>query len=181
MGGMIRNAFIRLVSGAGILGLAFGCASAAAPVIVPGTGEATITRGALRAIEARWRDVELGRPPASACAGTAETSAPLVRGDFNGDGLEDVALWIAAEGTPHLVAALAMLDGRATVVEVGDGATLDGVAALEIGPRGTAYRTSSLTIDFFYGADTVVTRACDGSRTAWFWTGGSFGRQSLAS
>jgi len=159
--------------------LVVACASATAPVAVPGPGDETIPRGALRALEARWSRVELGSSISATCPGTSGAPVALVRGDVNGDGTEDIVLWMTAGGTPRLVAVLARLDGEYTVAEVGDG-SVTGPTTLEIARRGTAYRLASLTIDFFFGTDTVVLRACDGIRTAWFWTGGTFQGQPLA-
>ena len=51
---------------------------------------------------------------------------------------------------------------------------------LEVGRRGTAYQLASLTVDSYFGIDTLVLRACDGSRTAWFWNGSTFEAQPLA-
>lgn len=163
----------------GLVGVAAACASAARPVALPGAGDATITRGAVRALEARWDRVELGSPISATCPGTPGPPATHVRGDFNGDGTDDVVLWVTAAGTARLVALFARLDGEYTVVEVGNAATVPS-GSLEVGRRSTGYQLASLTIDSYFGLDTVVMRACDGTRTAWFWTGGTFQAQPLA-
>jgi hypothetical protein len=163
----------------GLVGAGAACANAARPVAVPGAGDATITRGAVRALEARWDRVELGRSVSAICPGAAGPPAPLVRGDFNGDGTKDVALWVTTAGVPRLVALFARLDGEYTVAEVAD-TTAVASGSLEVARRGTSYQLASLTIDAFFGLDTIVLGACDGTRTAWFWTGGAFQAQPLA-
>jgi hypothetical protein len=129
-------------------------------------------------LTARWSRVELGDARDLSCPGAATTPAPLVTGDFNGDGTEDVALWISAAGTPRLAALFARLDGEYTAVEAGDPA-LVGSSMLEVARRGTTYRLESLRSGAYFGLDTVALRGCDGARTALFWTGESFDAQRL--
>ncbi len=171
--------FLRVVVILGLLSAAAACASTSSPVAVPGAGEAAITRGAVAALEARWDGVELGSSRSATCPGVSGAPVPLVRGDFNGDGAEDVVLWVTTSGTPRLAALFARLDGEYTVAEVGEAAAV-GSSALDVARRGTTYQLTSLTVDSFFGVDTVVLRACDGTRTAWFWTGQTFQAQSIA-
>lgn len=160
--------------------LAAACASATSPVALPGDSDATITRGAVRALQSHWSGVELGSSRSATCPTTSGAPTTLVRGDINGDGLEDVVVWVTVNGTPRLAALLARLDGRYTVVEVGGDQVGGAPVMLELGRRGSGYRPAAMAIDFFFGADTVVLRGCDGARTAWFWTGDAFQAQPLA-
>lgn len=176
---MIIPRFIRLVTLMSLPALAGACGSADRPVALPGGGDATITRGAVRALRSHWSGVELGSSQSATCPATSGAPTPLVRGDINGDGVEDIVLWVTAGGTPRLAALLARLNGEYSVVEVGDGPAGE-PATLELGRRGTVYRPASISVDFFFGADTIVLRACDGARTAWFWTGDAFQPQPLA-
>jgi hypothetical protein len=161
----------------GLVGGFAGCASATAPVVVPGAAEATIPRGAVRILEQRWGPIELGSSMSATCPGVSGAPATLVRGDFNGDGVEDFAVWVTAGGTPRLAALFARLDGEHLLAEVGEGRPA-GPVMLEVARRGTAY--TSPTVESFYGVDTLVLRGCDGTRTAWFWTGASFQPQTVA-
>jgi hypothetical protein len=163
----------------GLLSAATACASATRPVALPGAGDVTITTGAVRALEARWDRVELGSSVSATCPGTTGPPPVHLSGDFNGDGTEDVILWVTTAGTPRLVALFARLDGEYTAVEVGDTASVAS-GVLELGRRSTSYQLASLTVDSYFGLDTVVLRTCDGARTAWFWTGGTFEAQPLA-
>jgi hypothetical protein len=173
------NRFILTMLTVGLAGVAAACASDARPVALPGPGDGAITRGAVRALEARWDRVELGSSISATCPGTPGPPATHARGDFNGDGTDDVVLWVTTGGTSRLVALFARLDGEYTVAEVGDAAAVPS-GNLDVARRGSGYRLASLTIDSYYGLDTVVMRACDGTATAWFWTGGTFQAQPLA-
>lgn len=171
--------FIFTILTAGLAGAVVACAGASRPMVLPGAGDGTIARGGVKALEAEWDRVELGRPISATCPGASGAPATHVRGDFNGDGTEDVVLWVTTAGTPRLVALFARLEDEYTVAEVSDTA---GVASgsLDVGRRSATYQLASLTIDSYFGLDTVVLRACDGTRTAWFWTGGTFQAQALA-
>jgi hypothetical protein len=39
---------------------------------------------------------------------------------------------------------------------------------------------ATLSLDFYFGTDTIILRACDRVRTAYFWTGDSFQPSTLA-
>jgi hypothetical protein len=157
------NRFILTILTVALAGVAAACASDARPVALPGAGDR----------------MELGSSISATCPGTPGPPATHVRGDFNGDGTDDVVLWVTTAGTSRLVALFARLDGEYTVAEVGD-ATVVPSGNLEVGRRSTGYQLASLTIDSYFGLDTIVLRACDGTRTAWFWTGGTFQAQPLA-
>lgn len=176
---MIIPRFIRLVILMSLPALTAACASADRPVALPGEGDAAITRGAVRALRSHWSGVELGSSRSATCPTTSGAPTPLVRGDINGDGFDDIVLWVTVGGTPRLAALLARLDGEYSVVEVGD-VQAGAPVTLELGRRGTVYRPAAMAIDFFFGADTIVLRECDGARMAWFWTGDAFQPQPLA-
>ena len=153
------------------------CGNADAPVVLPGPGEVTAPRGAVAALERLWPGAE----PASAVAScTAAEVAPVgANGDFNGDGTADVAMWADVDGSTRLVVVLTRIGGDYLAVPV-ETPEVAPAGTLEVGRRGTTYQLASLTVDSFYGLDTIVTRTCDGARTAWFWTGSRFDAQSLA-
>lgn len=173
------NPFQHAIAIVGLVGTLAGCASVTSPVQVGGAADATIPRGAVRALEQRWAQVELGSSISATCPGTSGAPTTLVRGDFNGDGTDDIVMWVTAGGTPRLVALFARLDGEHVVAEFGE-SPVSGPATLEVARRGTAYSLASLTVGAFFGVDTVLLRGCDGVRTAWFWTGASFQPQALA-
>ena len=52
---------------------------------------------------------------------------------------------------------------------------------LEMGARGAPYQAANLAIELHYGVDTVVLRECDGTATAYLWTGSTFRPEPLAS
>lgn len=164
-----------------ILGLAgaAACAGGSRTVAVPGAGTTVMSRGAVHALEARWQDVTLGQPSGAGCPAATEAAPGLVTGDFNGDGAEDLALWVTTGDTPRLVVLLARLGDEYTVNEVSAGASIPS-GGLEVGPRGGRYRLTTLILDTFYGVDTLLVRGCDGTRTAWFWTGATFDAQTVA-
>lgn len=156
-----------------------GCSTATGVVAVPGAGDETVTNGVRRAVREAWPGAELGLPAPMSCAGGTAAPVTLVRGDFNGDGAEDVALAVDDDGTRRLVAGFARLEGEYSVIELGDGVMATPLT-LDVVLGGSVYQLESLTVDFFFSTDTVVTRACDGQRTAWIWTGDTFQPQRLA-
>ena len=155
------------------------CGRADRTITLPGPAGGSMPAGALEALEDLWSDAAPGLPEGGGC-GDAADAATALAGDFNGDGTSDVVVWATVAGEPRLAAVFTRLDGEYLAVEVGDG-TSRPAGVLEIGRRGSSFRLTSLTIDSFYGLDTVVVRACDGTRTAWFWTGTRFEPQPLAS
>jgi hypothetical protein len=155
-----------------------GCGSASQPVAVPGAGDATIPRSALHAARQQWPDAELGLAVSAPCPTAAAPSVPLGRGDLNGDGTEDLVVWLTEGGTSRLVALLARTGGEFSAVEVGELAAA--TSQLEVARRSTTYRLRGLTVDGFFGLDTIVLRGCDGAGTAWFWTGSRFDAQPIA-
>lgn len=154
------------------------CGRAATPITVPGADGASIPRGALNALRVHWPKVELGTSRSVTCP-DAGAPTPMATGDFNGDGTDDAVLWITAEGRPRLVAVFARLDGEYTVTDLGDTAAA-ALGTIEIRRRGTAYRLASLAVDSYFGIDTPVLRGCDGTRTAYFWTGQAFYPDALS-
>lgn len=151
----------------------------AGSVELPGAPGTTISRGALRALEARWPDAELGTSISAVCPNSTGAPQVAVTGDLNGDGIEDLALWVTSRGTTYLVALIARLDGEYTATQVGDDAIAT-AGALEVAPRGSRYELARLSLDFYFGTDTIVLRACDQAKTAYLWTGGSFQPSALA-
>jgi hypothetical protein len=152
------------------------CGNPAATVTLPGAGDATATRGALAALNRLWPGA---RPAAAAACSGGEEGPAALNGDFNGDGTPDVVLWVNAGGTDRLVAVMTRIGGEYLAVPV-ETSSATPAGSLEVGRRGTNYQLASLVVDSFYGLDTIVTRACDGARTAWFWTGSRFDAQALA-
>jgi len=154
------------------------CSGASQPVVIPGAGDATMPRGALQALRQQWPDAEIGLAASAPCPTATAPSAPFGRGDLNGDGTEDLVLWLTAGGSPHLAALFARTGGEFFAVEVGTMAAP--TSQLEMARRSTTHRLRGLTVEGFFGLDTVVLRGCDGARTAWFWTGSRFEAQPLA-
>jgi hypothetical protein len=149
------------------------------PVEVPGVPGNAIPRGALRALQAEWAEVEVGTSISAVCPNATGAPALGVTGDFNGDGGEDLALWATSRGTTRLVALIARLDGEYTAHQIGDDAVAT-AGTLEVAPRGTRYALASLSLDFYFGTDTVVLRRCDDTKIAYFWTGDTFQPSALA-
>lgn len=151
----------------------------AGSVELPGVPGNTISRGALSALDAKWPDVELGTSISAVCPNSTGAPPVAVNGDFNGDGVEDLALWVTSRGTTRLVALIARLDGEYSASQVGDDAVAT-AGALEVAPRGSRYELTTLSLDFYFGTDTIVLRGCDQTTTAYLWTGESFQPSALA-
>lgn len=155
------------------------CRSASTPVAVPGAGDATIPRGAVRAIAANWPRAELGSSRSATCPAATGAPPALLQGDLDGDGLDDAVLWITVDGAPRAVAVLARLNDDYAAVDLGDAAAA-ATGAFELASRGTPYQTAALALELHFGVDTPVLRDCDGKRTAFFWTGTGFRPELLA-
>ena len=178
MGNMIKTS-IRLVASLGALAVAVACGGRGR-VAVPGSPDITISRAAMNTIQDRWQGAELGSPVSATC-GNSEQPPSVFRGDFNGDAIDDLIVRIAAGGSPRLVALIGRLGDEYSPLEVASGADAGAVASLEIGPRGSQYRLAGSVNNYHYGQDTLIVRACDGSRTAYLWTGNAFRPDKLAS
>ncbi len=164
-----------------MLGMAVACGGARARV--PSALAADVPSGLRSALAARWRGAaipEPGQVVGTPCAEpVGDATSPILHGDFNGDGLEDLAVRVIAADGPHLAVGIALLGGRYHVVEVSQGADSTG-GPLTIGRRGTAYRLENIAVDSYFGLDTLLERGCDKTRTAYFWTGDSFTPGRLA-
>jgi hypothetical protein len=170
---------VRIAVGILIACVASACASSGAPVAVPGTDEASIPRAALDALRDRWDGVQLGRAGPVSCGSAAVgPEPPLVSGDWNGDGTTDLALWVRTGELSRLVAVFARGGSEYLALEVGEPEVLV-TSRLEIMRRASLFRTPALNVDAYLALDTVVSRDCDGSRTAWFWSGDGFRARAL--
>ena len=131
------------------------------------------------AITDKWSDWLLA-PPAAAPAGCTDTglaTGPVIKGDFDGDGTQDVAVMITVNGTPHLAVVLS----RATAPAVYELALPAGglSQALALHKRGARYRTATATVDDYLVADTLGTDACGAAGEIWLWSGDNFKRLPL--
>ena len=172
------NVSVKLLGCTALACLVAACGGAAR-VELPGVPGSTISRSAVRALDANWPDVVLGTSISAVCPNATGAPPVAVTGDFNGDGVEDVALWVTSRGTTRLVALIARLGGEYTATQIGDDAVAT-AGALEVAARGSSYELATLSLDFYFGTDTVILRACDQTKTAYFWMGDSFQPSALA-
>lgn len=155
------------------------CDRARTPIAIPGAGDATLPRGAIRAIEARWPQAELGTSRSATCPSATGAPSTMITGDFNGDGSNDAVLWISTPAGPRLVAVFARLNSEYTAVDLGDeAAAFNGT--IDVGRRGTPYQPVTMPMRLHFGVDTVVLSACDGAQAAYFWTGDTFHSERLS-
>jgi hypothetical protein len=139
----------------------------------------SVPAGVLRLVKDRWNDARIGSPPAStAPACSASVGAPpVIAGDFNGDGTQDLAVQVQARDGAHLAVALARLKNYELLDVVRAAPAPMGVMA--IGHRGAGYRTPDSAMDYFFSADTLLVMPCGGPTTAYFWNGSGFDPQTV--
>lgn len=164
---------------AGVL-LASGCA-ATRPTSFPAPPDGTtVPREVRRLVTARWKGARIETPAAAACNGGESTSEarPFTTGDFDGDGATDIALWAVTRDGPRLAVALARLGGY-SLREVTPAATPT-VGPISIRSRGARYHRADSTMDWYFGADTLVVSPCGAPPVAYLWSGFGFDPVALA-
>jgi hypothetical protein len=140
-----------------------GGASSRAPLEAPGI---TAPPSALRDFVAdRWPRGQI----AAATAPCVPSATPaFVSGDFNGDGLTDIAARVSTPEGAHLVHAIARLGDFAFYAVPLDGDLATGQLGLR--KRGEKYLPESGVSDYL-GADTPTVTPCGQQPTAFFSTG----------
>ncbi len=112
------------------------------------------------------------RLPASAAA-----PAPFVTGDFDGDRLVDVALYVEADGATRLAVILARFPRHQLfLLDLPPGESLP---ILEVQPRSTRYTEPASAIENHLSTDTPVVERCGSGRSLFRWLGFRFDRLDL--
>jgi hypothetical protein len=157
----------RMILAAAWLLATVACGSTPARIMTTPTPE-TLPPMVLEFIDSRWPTGKVSAPPpGGACATPGATPAAVVSGDFNGDGVPDLAVRVAAAEGTHLVHAMARrLDFAFYDAPLeGDLAS----ASIVVRPRGEQFVPASGVADYF-GSDTAVA-VCGKSTTGYFWNG----------
>jgi hypothetical protein len=130
-------------------------------------------------IESTWPDAKVtdaGTGPACPSA-PADPAAPVLAGDFNGDGTADVAVRVQRADGLHL--ATGMHQTYAYVV-VDVGLLADPSSGIAVRPKGATYMVPDTAIDSYFGADTLVVTPCGKPPTAYLWNGSAFTPQVIS-
>ena len=138
---------------------------------IPGVPEITAD-----ALTDKWPGWQLAPAASAACAGAM--TGPVITGDFDGDGVQDLAVMITVKGAPHLAVVL----GREAApvpheLELPAGGA---IPALALHKRGTRYRTTAMTVSDYLVADALATDTCGATGEMWLWMGDNFQRMPLA-
>jgi hypothetical protein len=162
--------------------MASGCGGVRATAFpAPPTGS-TLPPSLTRLVAARWSGARVETPtPAASCTppdGARAAARPFTTGDFNGDGATDVALWAVTPQGPHLAVAIARLGGY-TLHEV-TAAAAPAVGPISTRSRAERYHRAGSTMDWYFGADTLVVSPCGAAPVAYLWTGFGFDPVALA-
>ena len=96
-------------------------------------------------------------------------------GDFDGDGVQDLALRVQRGDGVHIVAAFVHTYVYVLQDVVGNAAS----SMLSVRPRGALYRVPDSVVDHYLGADTLVLTPCGQPPVAYIWTGASFTPQPI--
>jgi hypothetical protein len=166
----------------GLVSSAAGCGSGYVAVQGP-AGAIDVPADVLDRIRVRVPGAE--PTPGAGCAGgsaagASQAAAPgVLTADVNGDDIQDVVLRVE-NGAPRLFASFGRLDQETvTLIEI---TGQEGLApgGILIRPKGTKYlREEWPGLDFYFSADTVVVAGCDGTETAYVWTGTVFEPQRV--
>jgi hypothetical protein len=111
------------------------------------------------------------RPPATVPA------SPFVTGDFDGDQLRDIALYVEANGATRLAVALNRMGWfQVFALDLPAGSSLP---ILEVQPRSTRYTDPTSAVEHHLSTDTPVVEHCGAGRTLYRWRGFRFDRLDL--
>src|ERR1017187_2434849 len=133
----------------------------------------SLTRDAL---DAKWKGWQLApgdQPSMTTCGGGATPAA-----DFDDDGSADTAVRVTTkDGVAHVIVVLARpSESMAYELPVSD---VKASLALVIHKRGERYRTTLMSYDGFFDADTLGTGGCGKDGLVWIWTGAGFRKATL--
>jgi hypothetical protein len=166
--------FVRILM-LGATMIAAACGGTRAPVAVPGAPGITIPRNDDDQLDRRWSNWQIVPPAAEAAACTSRFSDPpsaVVTGDWNGDGMIDLAFQVSTPAGRRVVAAFGRLDDEYVLSDVT--ATPDAAGVLGVERKAGAYRQQPDGATFFYSLDTIAFGACTQPEMAYFWTGTVF-------
>jgi hypothetical protein len=133
-------------------------------------------------LAAQWKGAALSARATAACdqsgSPAQNAGAAFVSGDFDGDGIEDVAAPVKRDDGLHVVAGLQHTYDYA-VVDVTDKPD-ESADRVTVRPRGTMYNVPDSGVDYYFGTDTLVLEPCGKAPTAYLWNGEAFEPQTLA-
>jgi hypothetical protein len=112
-------------------------------------------------------------PQSTSCRQNGAPAPALIEGDFNSDGLSDLAVLVKTASGVRLVTVMARVKEN-NVIDVdamGDGAA---AGILAVAPRGKAYKVAGDKFDDYFTADTLTVTPCGQSTTAYLWNGFAF-------
>ena len=144
--------------------LTLGCGGKQATVDQPASGAPPAV--VVDYVDQQWPNAQIAAPSGASCSTPA--SPPFVTGDFNGDGLTDIAARVAAPDGTRLVHAIARVNTFVFYSIPLEGDLANG--QLSMRKRGDKYVPESGVADYF-GADTPVVTPCGLPPTAFFPTG----------
>lgn len=142
-------------------------------------GDAAVPKAARKLLDDRWKGWRLASldPQATSCH-TDSQFAPIVQADLNGDGRVDVAVAVTTAQGVRLAAIFNRQDASELrdIDALGDTSAVGGFG---VARRGTRLRRGGSPVDDYFSIDTLIVKPCSGPRTAYFWTGLGFSKQTI--
>lgn len=159
--------------------LAVAAVLAAAGPLGAQSGESDVPKAARKLLADKWKGWRLAPldPQALACQRDGQPSA-VAQGDFDGDGRADLALAVSTPAGARLAVVLSRLeDGVLYDVDaLGDASAS---AWLSVQRRGARFRRPGEVVDDYFPAATLTAQRCAGPRTAYFWNGLGFKKDTI--
>ena len=145
----------------------------------PQAGDAAVPKAARKLLDEKWKGWRLASldPQATSCHMDGQF-APVVQADLDGDGRPDVAVAVTTAKGVRLAAIFNRQHDSVLqdIDAIGDTAAAGWIDAAR---RGTKFRRAGSTVDDYFSTDTLIVKPCSGPRTAYFWTGLGFSKQTL--
>jgi hypothetical protein len=139
------------------------------------SGPAGLPKALTEAFKGRyphWSLADVVKPATATCAAAAPAATAVFKGDFDGDGRDDLAVQIHAGDATRVVVAF-------TRVETPQLLEIDApVGLFVVHRRGERFVSPELNTEGYYSADTLGTDVC-GDGVVWYWTGAAFKKMAV--
>jgi hypothetical protein len=148
----------------------------------PAPGELVLTKLAKDALDDQYdKKWELATvsPQAASCVAGGAAAKPFVEGDFNSDGMNDVATFLKVGDAVKLVVILNRAED-AMILELDQVGTKAADGYLTLRKRGDQFKNPGDGLADYFVVDTIAVTRCGQPQTVYFWSGAAFRKSTLS-